>query len=271
MHVLEISLTKELQDVVDEIAEVSGYMWERGWAERNAGNFTIDVTNLLPVNMKNGNQFLNVPLICGQSELAGRSFIVKVTGAPMRNVARNPKKHLLLITISEDLKTYQVLWGGEGVSSKPTSEFISHLKIHQYIRRNNMPLTTFLHTHPPHLIALSQIDKYLKEEIINHLLITMHPEVEISIPDGVGVAPYRLPGSEALADVTVTALQKHHVILWEKHGCAAVAAGIAEAFDYIDIMEKAATIFFLCKGSGYTPQGISDEQLAEISRKFKNK
>jgi len=58
-------------------------------------------------------------------------------------------------------------------------------------------------------------------------------------------------------------LQKHHVILWEKHGCAAVAAGIAEAFDYIDIMEKAATIFFLCKGSGYTPQGISDEQLAE--------
>ncbi len=42
---LEILLTKELQNVVDEIAEVSGYMWERGWAERNAGNFTVDVTN----------------------------------------------------------------------------------------------------------------------------------------------------------------------------------------------------------------------------------
>ncbi len=31
---LEISLSKELQNVVSEIAEISGYMWERGWAER---------------------------------------------------------------------------------------------------------------------------------------------------------------------------------------------------------------------------------------------
>ena len=268
---LEISLTKELQDVVDEIAYVSGYMWERGWAERNAGNFTVDVTNLFPRDMKNGNQFLTVPMAITQKELAGRSFIVKVTGAPMRNVARQPKKHLLLITIANDLKGYQVLWGGEGSNSKPTSEFISHLKIHQYLRQNNMPLTTFLHTHPPHLIALSQIEKYLQEEIINHLLITMHPEVQITIPDGVGVAPYRCPGSEELADVTVTSLKKHRVILWEKHGCAAVAADIAEAFDYIDIMEKAAMIFFVCKSSGYLPQGISDEQLAEISGKFKTK
>ena len=138
--------------------------------------------------MKNGSQFLFVPLTIAQPELAGRSFIVKVTGAPMRNVARDPKKHLLLINIMKDLKGYQVLWGGEGVNSKPTSEFISHLKIHQYFRQNNMPLTTFLHTHPPHLVALSQIEKYLHEDIINHLLITMHPEVKIVIPDGVGVA-----------------------------------------------------------------------------------
>jgi rhamnulose-1-phosphate aldolase len=91
--VLEISLSKELQNVVSEIAEISGYMWERGWAERNAGNFTIDVTNLLPEDMKHTNQFLTVPLPFAQTELAGRSFIVKVTGAAMRNVARNPKKH----------------------------------------------------------------------------------------------------------------------------------------------------------------------------------
>ena len=29
---LEISLTKKLQGVVNEIADVSGYLWERGWA-----------------------------------------------------------------------------------------------------------------------------------------------------------------------------------------------------------------------------------------------
>jgi rhamnulose-1-phosphate aldolase len=266
---LEISLSKELQDLIDEIADVSGYMWERGWAERNAGNFTIDVTNLLPQDEQIANNFLFIPFPIAQPELAGRSFIVKVKGAPMRNVARHPKKHLLLINISHDLTGYQVLWGGQGINSEPTFEFISHLKIHQYLRRNNLPLTTFLHTHPPHLIALSQIEKYLHEDIINHLLITMHPEVKICIPNGVGVAPYRRPGSEELADVTVAALKKHNVILWEKHGCAAAAVDIAEAFDYIDIMEKAAIIFFLCKSSGYLPQGISDEQLDEIPGKFK--
>jgi rhamnulose-1-phosphate aldolase len=268
---LEIPLTKKLQDVVDNIADVSSYLWERGWAERNAGNFTIDVTNLVPDDMRNRDQFQCVTLPISQTELAGRSFIVKVAGAPMRNVARRPKKHLLLITIAPDLSGYQVLWGGESGASKPTSEFISHLKIHQYIRCNGLPLTTFLHTHPPHLIALSQIEKYFHEDIINHLLVTMHPEIKITIPDGIGIAPYRCPGSEELADVTVTALQKHRVILWEKHGCAAAAADIAEAFDFIDIMEKAASIFFICKSSGYLPQGISDKQLAEISDKFKSK
>jgi rhamnulose-1-phosphate aldolase len=266
---LEISLTPKLQDAVDGIADVSGYLWERGWAERNAGNFTVDVTDLLPSDIKNSNRFQHVALPISQLELAGRSFIVKVAGAPMRNVARHPKKHLLLITITPDQSGYQVLWGGEGKASKPTSEFISHLKIHQYIRRNGLPLTTFLHTHPPHLIALSQIEKYFHEDIINHLLITMHPEVKICIPDGIGVTPFRSPGTEELADVTVTALQKHRVVLWEKHGCAAAAADISEAFDCIDIMEKAASIFFVCKSSGYLPQGISDKQLAEISDKFK--
>ena len=74
---LEILLTKELQNVVDEIAEVSGNMWERGWAERNAGNFTVDVTNLSPEDMKHGSQFLTVLLLFAQTELAGRSFIEK--------------------------------------------------------------------------------------------------------------------------------------------------------------------------------------------------
>ncbi len=268
---LEISLTKEIQQVVDEIADVAGYMWERGWAERNAGNFTVDVTNLLPRHIKDGSQFLFVTLPVSQSELAGRSFIVKVAGARMRDVARNPKKHLLLISIAQDYSGYMVLWGGEGSASQPTSEFISHLKIHQYLRRNGLPLTTFLHTHPPHLIALTQNEKYLQEDPINHLLNTMHPEVNICIPDGVGIAPYRCPGSEELADVTVTALQKHRVILWEKHGCAAVAKDISEAFDLIDVVEKAASIFFINKNSGCMPQGISDEQLAEISGKYRPK
>jgi ribulose-5-phosphate 4-epimerase/fuculose-1-phosphate aldolase len=40
------------------------------------------------------------------------------------------------------------------------------------------------------------------------------------------------------------------------------------AFDLIDIAEKAASIYLICKNAGFTPQGISDEQLAELESRF---
>ena len=29
---------------VNKVAEVAGYLWEKGWAERNGGNITINIT-----------------------------------------------------------------------------------------------------------------------------------------------------------------------------------------------------------------------------------
>ena len=37
----------DLGPILHDVREVSGYLWERGWAERNAGNLSIDVTELV--------------------------------------------------------------------------------------------------------------------------------------------------------------------------------------------------------------------------------
>ena len=29
---------------VEKVAEVAGYLWQKGWAERNGGNITVNVT-----------------------------------------------------------------------------------------------------------------------------------------------------------------------------------------------------------------------------------
>lgn len=34
----------ELARRVAEMAEVAGYLWQKGWAERNGGNITLNVT-----------------------------------------------------------------------------------------------------------------------------------------------------------------------------------------------------------------------------------
>ncbi|MBN1643515.1 MAG: rhamnulose-1-phosphate aldolase [Dehalococcoidales bacterium] len=260
------SLNSDCQQTVAAIARVARNLWKREWAERNGGNISVDVTDL--VEIENVRRFPAVSFTIAQSKLAGRTFFVKIGGARMCDLAENPEQNLLLINIDKNLKGYHIIWGGRDENCRPTSEFISHLKIHQFLRRNKMKQNVFLHTHPTHLIALSHIAAFNDEKRLNGLLFAMHPEVKINIPEGVGFVPYRCPGSESLADVTVTALQDHRVVLWEKHGCAAVAKDALEAFDLIDIANKASQIFFICKNAGFTPEGLNSKQLAEIDSKF---
>ena len=33
-----------LKAEIDKIAEVAGYLWQNGWAERNGGNITVNIT-----------------------------------------------------------------------------------------------------------------------------------------------------------------------------------------------------------------------------------
>jgi rhamnulose-1-phosphate aldolase len=97
----------------------------------------------------------------------------------------------------------------------------------------------------------------------------VHPEVKVTVPRGVGLAPYTLPGSEALGRATVAALERDHpVVLWAKHGVVAVGAGVAAAFDLVDTLNKAAQLVLLCHGAGQAPEGLGAADLAELVRAF---
>ena len=36
-----------LKREVEKAAEVAGYLWQKGWAERNGGNITLNITELV--------------------------------------------------------------------------------------------------------------------------------------------------------------------------------------------------------------------------------
>lgn len=264
-----ISLSEELKKVIDDILEVAGYLWERGWAERNAGNISVDITGLVVPGSDSFDRFPKRDMKISQPELAGRCFCVTATGSRFRYLGQQPKKDLLIVSIADKLDGYHLLWGGEGLRSRPTSEFISHLKVHNLLRQSNLPQRAIVHSHVTRLIALTHIEQYHREEELNRLLWSMHPETKGVFPEGVGFAPYCLPGSEDLADATLSAFKHHRVVLWEKHGCIAIGNDIREAFDLIDTVDKSAEIFFICKSAGYEPQGLTDEQLAELTELVK--
>ena len=99
----------------------------------------------------------------------------------------------------------------------------------------------------------------------------MNPETKIIIRKGVGLVPYLILGADELAHVTIKALEKHDVVLWEKHGCLAIGTNVYETFDRVDILNKAARIFFTCKNADLDSEGLSAAQLDELERLFSRK
>ncbi len=263
-----MNLNEHLLQVAGEMGEVGGYLYDRGWAERNAGNLSVDVSDIVEVGASDLERGPRLPETVVYEELRGRAFLVTATGGRFREIARRPESSLILVRVSDELDGYHVLWGGEGAQRKATSEFVSHLKVHGLLRRKGLPQRAVLHTHPTEVIALSHMPRFCRAETLSRMLWSMHPEVKVVLPEGLGFAPYRRPGTEDLADATMAALAGHRVVVWEKHGVVAIGRNPVEAFDLIDTVAKGAQIFFLCRSVGVEPTGLDDAQLADLDGAF---
>jgi len=256
-----------LEECILEVAETAQYLWERGWAERNAGNISVNIHDMLAEDRISESLEGQVyKLDSAFAELAGKCFFVTGTGRRMRDLARAPMENALIIRISADGAAYSVLSKSNFNSGDlfPTSELPTHLGIHQLIARRGSKEKVVIHTHATELIALTHKTEFTDTEALNNLLWGMHPETIIFIPKGVGFVPYGLPGSEGIARETIEKLQNHDMVIWEKHGVFAIGRNILETFDNIDIVCKSARIFFLCKGSGFQPEGLSPSRLKEL-------
>ncbi|MBN1200007.1 MAG: rhamnulose-1-phosphate aldolase [Bacteroidales bacterium] len=262
-----------LSHLVAEIAEVAEYLWQKGWAERNSGNISVRVNGLIREAFPSGSISSATPLSEPFLRMAGDLYLVTGTGCRMRDVSREPDKNLLMIRITAEGDGYEILSPPETKSGPvvPTSELISHLMIHRYLKEHQPTKRAIVHTHPSELIALSHSPVYKEESLLNRILWGMLPETTILVPEGLGVIPYRITGSSELAYASVNALQSHSVLLWEKHGCLAVAPTVMEAFDLIDVMVKSADILLKCLHAGFSPEGLTDEQIEELRDRFHRK
>jgi rhamnulose-1-phosphate aldolase len=53
-------------------------------------------------------------------------------------------------------------------------------------------------------------------------------------------------------------------VLWNKHGAIASAENALQAFDFIDVSNKGAIIYLKCLASGFTPLGMTPEEMDEL-------
>ena len=83
------------------------------------------------------------------------------------------------------------------------------------------------------------------------------------------MVPYMMPSSNELAEATLRTLADNYdVVMWEKHGVFAVDTDILEAFDQVDVLNKAAQIYIAARNMGFEPDGMTDSQMKELGEAF---
>lgn len=256
-----------LEKEIYKVAEVAGYLWQNGWAERNGGNITVNITEFIDDTIKSMPAISNTISI-GTSPLVhlkGCYFYCKGTQKRMRDLAKEPMQNGAIIRILDDCMNYEII-ADEKVM--PTSELSSHLTVHDHLIAIGSPYKATVHTHPIELVAMSHNRKFLEKDVLTNILWSMIPETKAFCPLGLGIVPYTMPGSVELANATLKELDEYDVVLWEKHGVFAKGLDVMDAFDQIDVLSKSAKIYAVSKTMGFEPEGMSSRQMAEMSKAF---
>lgn len=120
---------------------------------------------------------------------------------------------------------------------KPSSEMLCHLSIYKKFPQ----VGAIVHTHSTYACACAAV----------HQPIPAMLEDQAQIIGGtVNVAEYALPGTQALADNLLVALQNKSAVLLANHGVIACGQDINEAFTVAEIVEKSAKIYIMAQQLG---------------------
>jgi rhamnulose-1-phosphate aldolase len=202
--------------------------------------------------------------------LAGMHVIVSGSGRRLRDIHADPAANLGVVAIAADGLTGQLYTSPRRLFAHVSSEFNSHLAVHNdQIARSGTNFHALIHAQPPHLTYLSQIPAYRDQAVINQRLLRWEPETIVNLPEGIGVLPYRLPGSPAMMEANLQGLRAYRIVLWSKHGVMARSdQSVTKAADRIEYAETAALYEYMDLVNGGKAEGLTQEELREVVRAF---
>lgn len=249
-----------------EMADTMTNMYRLGWDERNGGNisYILDESVIAPYLDPGGVQ-RRMPLSFSAPQLAGRCLLLTGTGKYFKNAAKEPENCLGLVRIAADGRAAELLWGfADGGSF--TSELPAHLMSHIARLEVDSQNRVVMHCHPTNLLAMNFVHE-LSEKAVSHTLWQMCTECIVVFPEGVGVLPWMLCGTNAIGEATAAKMRDFRLVIWAMHGIYACGRSLEEVFGLIETVEKAAQIYML---TAHLPRKntISPAQLKELAAYF---
>ena len=251
---------------VKEMMDTTANMYRFGWDERNGGNisYMLDENEVWEyLDLKRVSR--TIPIGFNALSLAGKIFIVTGTGKYFKNVKADPETNLGIVRVSDDGENIELLWGFKD-GGKFTSEFPSHLMSHAARLKVDPENRVVMHCHPTHTLAMNYIHE-LDEKKFTHSLWEMCTECIVVFPDGIGVLPWMLCGTNEIGEATAKKMEEFRLVIWGMHGIYGAGKTMDETFGLIETVEKAAQIYML---TAHLPRvnTIKDEDMKNLAEYF---
>ena len=251
---------------VMEMRNTCANMYRLGWDERNGGNISYMLDENEVAEYLDTNSVLRtIPLGFDATAIVGKIFIVTGTGKYFKNVYDDPETNLGIIRIAEDGKNAELLWGYRD-GGRFTSELPAHLMSHIARLSVDPENRVVMHSHPTHTLAMNYVHE-LDEKKFTHTLWEMCTECIVVFPDGVGVLPWMLCGTNEIGEATAEKMKEFRLVVWGMHGIYGAGKTMDETFGLIETVEKAAEIYML---TAHLPRvnTIKDEEMVTLAEFF---
>jgi rhamnulose-1-phosphate aldolase len=253
---------------VQEMMEATYNMWGVGWDERNGGNisFLLKEEEVTPyINPQHVLRTLELDFPV--KALANHYFIVTGSGKYFKNVKSNPEENLGVIRVNSTGTAIDLLWGFSD-GGKPTSELPAHFLSHIVRLEQDENHRIIMHNHATNILAMTFTHE-LDEKSFTKTLWQMCTECIVVFPDGVGILPWMVPGTDLIGEKTAEKMSKTRLVVWPHHGIFGAGTTMDETFGLIETAEKAAQIYTIISSHlGGVNQVITDQQLVDLAKAF---
>ncbi|MBC1334952.1 rhamnulose-1-phosphate aldolase [Listeria booriae] len=252
---------------VQEMMKVTANLYRLGWDERNGGNISYLLTEQEVGEFINPNQVIRtIPMIFDATELAGKYFIVTGSGKYFKNVIDEPDVNLGIIRVAQTGTSVELLWGFTD-GGVPTSELPAHFMSHIERLKVDPNHRIIMHNHATNIIAMT-FTHSLEERDFTRTLWQMCTECIVVFPEGVGILPWMVPGTDAIGTATAAKMRDFRLVIWPHHGIFGAGSSMDEVFGLIETAEKAAEVYTLVQAQGGVKQTITDQQLQDLADAF---
>ncbi|MFD1860327.1 rhamnulose-1-phosphate aldolase [Aeromicrobium camelliae] len=255
---------RDVSEILDPVIDVCSDLYRLGWAENHAGNLSYRLTDEERDRFHSDQPARTVQLERPVTGLGGASFLVTAAGSPFRLLVKDPEQHIGVVTLAEDGASYDIVWGYRG-ERRPTSELPAHLRGHEERVTVDPDNRVVLHCHPTQLVAMTHVHPLDEVEFTRTLWAT-NSESILAIPDGVGLLPWMVCGTDLIGAESSKKLREASIVVWAYHGVLACGPSIQAAMGVVESVDKAAATWLLSRGPEH--HAIDDAQLRQLADAF---